>query len=461
MISVRAQLENGTRLATALGLVAALGSSAVAAAQGGAGGPEFQVNTYTTDAQQGPAVGVDARGAFVVVWQSWGSSETDTYHWSIQGRRFAAGGAPLAAQFQVNYWTYSNHYIEQEGPPAVAVGSQGEFVVGWGDTQCSSPYPYGCYYGMVAVRRFDAAGVPQGIETDVNDLTLGSPPELARSAATGNFVVVWSGTLSNGGDLSEDSVQAKLLDAAGQELGGQFQVNTYTQSRQYEPAVAADAAGDFVVVWSSAQAGGPDLTSAVQAQRYDATGVALGAEFQVNSYSIGSQRAPTVAMDPSGNFVVAWESSTSIEDPSLGIRARRFAADGTPLGDDFQVNSYTTGYQQRPRIATDSLGDFLVVWQSDGPSATDPSASSIQGRWFDAAGTPEGDDFQVNVYTTGAQESPAVAVRDRDHFVVVWQSLGSSDGDTSSWSVHGRWYGAFFLDGFETGDTSRWSSTAP
>jgi hypothetical protein len=451
------------RLALAFGLVAALGSARGADAQGGASGPEFQVNTYTTDAQQGPAVGVDAQGEFVVVWQSWGSGETDTYHWSIQARRFAAGGAPLAAQFQVNYWTYSNHYIEQEGPPAVAVGAQGEFVVGWGDTECFSPLPYGCYYGMVAVRRFDAAGLPLGIETDVNDLDLGSPPELARAASTGNFVVVWSGTRSSGTDDSEASVQAKRLDADGQELGSQFQVNTYTQSPQEDPAVAADAGGNFVVVWSSRQSSGPDDFRSIQAQRFDADGVAQGAEFQVNTYTTGDQQAPGVAMAPAGNFVVVWESSGSAESDTSGrsIQARRVAADGTPLGDDFEVNAYTTGDQVQPRIAIDALGNFLVVWRSDGSGATDTDSTSIQARWFDADGNAQGDQFQVNTYTTSAQNTPSVAVRDRDNFVVAWQGDGSGGTDTSAGSIHARAYGLPFLDGFESGDTSHWTSTAP
>jgi uncharacterized membrane protein len=33
--------------------------------------------------------------------------------------------------------------------------------------------------------------------------------------------------------------------------GAEFQVNTYTTDHQTSPAVAADAAGNFVVVWES------------------------------------------------------------------------------------------------------------------------------------------------------------------------------------------------------------------
>ena len=46
-------------------------------------------------------------GDFVVVWESNGSSGTDTSSWSIQGQRYASNGSTLGAQFQVNTYTTS------------------------------------------------------------------------------------------------------------------------------------------------------------------------------------------------------------------------------------------------------------------------------------------------------------------------------------------------------------------
>ena len=45
---------------------------------------------------------------------------------------------------------------------------------------------------------------------------------------------------------------------------------------------------------------------------------------------------------------------------------RRLSADGMLVGQDFQVNSYTTSQQSRPKVATTAQGDFVVVWDSDG-----------------------------------------------------------------------------------------------
>ena len=60
----------------------------------GTGSPaEFQVNTYTTDSQLRPSVAAAAKRAFLVAWQSYGSSGTDTSAWSIQGQRYSVADA--------------------------------------------------------------------------------------------------------------------------------------------------------------------------------------------------------------------------------------------------------------------------------------------------------------------------------------------------------------------------------
>ena len=95
-------------------------------------------------------------------------------------------------------------------------------------------------------------------------------------------------------------------DAAGTALGGEFQINSYVSSHQHFSTVAMDAAGNFVVTWSSyAQ---DSSVNGVYGQRYDAAGTALGGEFQINTYVSSNQQYSTVAMDAAGNFVVTWSS---------------------------------------------------------------------------------------------------------------------------------------------------------
>jgi len=52
-------------------------------------GAQFEVNTYTTNSQFVPSVAADSDGDFVVVWESNGSSGTDTSSYSVQGQRYS------------------------------------------------------------------------------------------------------------------------------------------------------------------------------------------------------------------------------------------------------------------------------------------------------------------------------------------------------------------------------------
>ena len=47
-------------------------------------------------------------------------------------------------------------------------------------------------------------------------------------------------------------------------------------------------------------------------------------------------------------------------------------------GDDIQVNTYTTNSQLSPSVSLDTDGDFVVVWASNGSDGTDSEGYSIQ-----------------------------------------------------------------------------------
>src|SRR3990172_2852705 len=144
-----------------------------------------------------------------------------------------------------------------------------------------------------------------------------------------------------------------------------------------------------------------------------------GVEFQVNSHTTSAQWVPAVASDASGNFVVTWES---IQDGSaLGIFGQRFSSSGLPQGAEFQVNSYTTNDQILPAVASGTNGDFVIVWASDGQDA---SGYGVFAQRFDAAGVPQGGEFRANTQAAGNQLKPGVASDAIGNFVVVWASDG-------------------------------------
>jgi len=418
----------------ALALIAMLPASVWGQAPAGS---EFGVSTYTTNDQTKPAIASDANGNFVVVWQSDGP---DGSNYGIFGRRFNASGVPQGSEFQVNTYTTNVQTF-----PSVASDANGNFVVVW-----ASIFVDGSDYG-VRGQRFDAAGAPQGAEFGVNSYVTGRQWINAVAAdPNGNFVVAWE---SVGQDGSGYGVFEQRFDAAGVPQGAEIRVNAYTTGDQRSPAVAADGSGNFVIVWISSAQDGSGF--GIFGRRFDASGVAQGSEFQVNTYTTNSQQVPAVAASATGDFIVTWMSNGQ-DASGFGIFGRRFDASGAPQGAEFRVNSYTTGAQAVPAVASDASGDFVVVWHSF--SGQDGSTYGVFGQRFDPAGAPKGAEFRVNSYTTSGQSAPAVASDSDGDFVVVWQSTGQ---DGSLEGVIGQRYGdLIFEDGFESGDLTRWSSAA-
>jgi hypothetical protein len=394
----------GYRVAVA---VFAVGLSASwVSAQVPAGG-EFRVNTYTTDSQYGPAVASDAVGNFVVAW----TSDDDGSGRGVFAQRHNTSGTPRGGEFRVNtYTTFKQAY------PSVASDAVGNFVVTW------MSYGQDGDEAGVFVQRFDASGAARGFEFRVNTYTTYSQwaPAVASDAA-GNFVVVWTSWRQDG---SEHGVFAQRYDASGAARGFELRVNTYTTSSQWGAAVASDTGGNFVVSWSSYWQDGS--YGGVFAQRFDASGAPRGSEFQVNTYTTFDQWWPSVASDPAGNFVVAWQSPR--DGSALGISARRFDAQGVPQGAEFQVNTYTAGYQYGAAVASDAAGNFVVTWSS---YWQDSSYGGVFAQRFDASGAPRGSEFRVNTYTANYQNSAAIASDPAGNFVVAWESYwqdGSYEG---------------------------------
>jgi len=230
---------------------------------------------------------------------------------------------------------------------------------------------------------------------------------------SGDFVIVWHSPLPSAPYLS---IFGRRYDSMGAPSGGEFQVNTYTTYHKISPAVAMDPSGAFVVVWTSYNQDG--WGTGVFGQRFDSSGAPAAGEFQVNTYTPGSQEKPAVAMNGTGGFVIVW-SGDGPDDDFSGVFGRRYDGAGFPLGAEFHVNTYTTNFQNDPAVAVDPSGRFVVVWTS---SYQDGSFAGVFGQRYDSVGMPLGGEFQVNTYTTGRQSDASVAMDSSGGFVVVWTS---------------------------------------
>ena len=393
--------------------LAVASSSTVALAQAKRGG-EFQINTTTGGFQRNAAIAVDPEGDFVVVWESYGQDGSGP---GVVARRFGPRGTVQSPELPINSFT-----LATQATPVIASDAAGAFVVAW----VSSPGQDGDGPGVFA-RRFDAYGAPQSVEFMVNTFTIDSQqfPDMARRDS-GEFVVIWSSYFQDG---SANGIFARRFDPTGVPQAVEFQVNEHTIGQQFGPAVAFDATGNMVIVWTSAQDGSE---TGIFARRFGLF-TAVGGEFQVNAYTSGLQSVPDVAVFPDGDFVVAWNSD--LEDGSdYGVFGRRFGSSGAPQGAQFQINSLTFGDQLRPVVLAETDGAFVAAWSSAGQDGSD---AGVFVRRFDEDGSPLGSETQVNSYTPGNQNAIAMA-GGGPGFVITWQS--PQDGDSNG--VFGQRFGA-------------------
>ncbi len=256
-------------------------------------------------------------------------------------------------------------------------------------------------------------------DQDTSALTRGSQQAIAYDAA-GNFVVVWASKSQD--DTGTDGVYARRFADDGTPLTGEILVNTTVADDQNMARVVSDAAGNFVVTWTSNQQDGNG--SGVYVRRFDANGVALTGEIAVNTTTSGDQENSVIAMNRgSGAFVVAWQGEGTGD--ADGIFFRRYAADGTALdATERRVNTSDSGAEGNPAAAMDTSGRFVVAFEVN---------NKMYFQRFDATGALQGTRVQVDnpvSNSTGA----AIAMDDAGNFTLVYREQSILTG------VWGRGY---------------------
>jgi len=374
-------------------------------------GAEFQVNQHTTGQQVLPSVAHSLDQWFVAVWSSDG---TDGSGSGIVGRRFDADGSVFRREFTVNTYTTGS-----QTQSVVGAADAGQFVVVWTNTEAQDGNGFGIFG-----QRFNATNGRVGSEFQVNAVTTGNQqtPDIAV-LPDGSFITVWRESR----DGSGTSIAGRRFDTNATPLANNFTVNSGTAGDQILPAISAADDGTFVVTFASY--GGDDpadvSTAGVFARRFDSNGAPIGNDFQVNAYTTGSQTSPDVGVQPGGGFVVVWEDAGQFERRS--ILGRLYDATGTAASEELAIGADGAFVRENPHVAVGGDGSFVVTWES---APQDGSSRGAFARRFSAAGTPLGEEFQVNSFTPGSQYNTAIADSSRDSLMVVWQSPqdGSADG---------------------------------
>jgi hypothetical protein len=214
----------------------------------------------------------------------------------------------------------------------------------------------------------------------------------------------------------------------------EFQVSTYISGNQEKSEITTLEDGGFVVVWASSGQDGDGY--GVYAQRYDANGIKDGDEFQINTYTTGNQLEPSTTALKNGGFVVTWTAEGQDSDRTA-VYGQIYDRDGVRQGVEFQVNTYETLEQSNPATTELHDGGFVVSWASFGQ---DTDEDGIFAQRFDLNGAKQGAEFQVNTEFKAWQSGTSLATSaDEGSFIITWQSQfqdGSDDG------IYGQSYNA-------------------
>jgi hypothetical protein len=361
---------------------------------------------------------------------------------------------PLGEETAVNVQTYGS-----QSHPAAAIDAAGNVFVVWMDHQ---------RWGIRG-RVYDAAGLPVTgeirISANVFEVGLDAQPRVA-ALGNGDFIVVWRGDSGGGFRL-------RRFNALGQPLSDTISIYDVPLETVFDPDVAADPAGGFVLTWISSSS-----SFRVLAQRFDADGAPRSGAFFVSSENDGRKTRPRVAVDPaSGSFLIVWIDDRETENPD--VWARRFTSSGQPQGPEFLVNIEKSGealgavpvfhgggssvvwsnqdpqweiVAQRfdgagtrvgpavllsgapgfyslypaPAVAVAPGGGLLVLWAGPDPRGADPYEfvpnAAVMGRLFDDSWQPASAPFEVNTYVPWSQTEPAVVVDGQGRFSAFWGS---------------------------------------
>lgn len=405
--------------AFALAVAALAPGFAAQAAPGDKLGSEFRVNTLTAGNQGAPAIAHASNGDFVVAWADYSTGNAGIYF-----RRYRADGAAKdAAAVKVAAPFGSDISQGLVANPDVAMDEEGDFVVAWqnnADPQYSA--------NSVRLRRYAKGGQPK----DPAPIALSGSCTFVESGAPsvsmdrdGDFVVGYQSYFSDA-NYASFRIAATRYKADGTAAG------CLDLDFGYAPQVAMESDGDFVIAYETYEDGGSvgPLHVGIVARRYAADGTARDAD-RIPVAAVPPLAFPSdLALNDLGEFIVTWASPFPPE-PGAGsnILMRRYNGDGTPKAGAEQVNAAGTGIHRESQIGLANDGSFTVAWERLTESQNN---AEVFWRSFRPDGTPVTDFHQrANTFTTGFQDDPALSVRADGGFVVAWESQkqdGSGDG---------------------------------
>jgi hypothetical protein len=231
--------------------------------------------------------------------------------------------------------------------PAIVFQTNFDFAVAWqadrGDGSGKHDI-YARFYYAFGV----AKGPPFKVNTSSSDATL---PAMAYDSSSSNVFIAWQEFDPSAGNirLSKFTKDGALVGSVNGSVN-----TTHDATLRTDTQLAVDGGGTVIATWTDARS--PET---IYRRRFsNALGDLEAQQLQVDDPSpvpIGADVAvrPTIAIDASNNFVIAWQGSMNdfTQDTWNGF-ARSFDASGATKKNDFRVDIAPRGAAARsPRVA--------------------------------------------------------------------------------------------------------------
>lgn len=396
-----------------LAISAALGQSSL--------GPEIRLNS-----QSGIVFDLDVSagsdGVFTTVWTH--AADPFQGFQQIMARRYTRGGA--SSEMSLVRAALPYRVIEL---PRVVPGAGGDWTIFY-----SQSLPNG--YEEIFGSRFSSQGSHLGSRFQVSPgpKSTAQVHAVARLPSDGYFV------------LSEDDlclscqaplhhVFARVLTADGSPSSPYFLVDTETSRTGFcgAKSLGSDALGNVVAVWEAQPPVVEPKQTSIVAQRFSSSGLRLASTFLITKPSSAIVFSPSVSVNPAGDFVVVWQYQPDPNTPR-SLHARHFSKDAKPMGQEFVVEADSVADAIVPSIASDSRGNYVVVWTS----YTTAYCPSVKGRLYRPDDTPAGPAFYLSSGPGTCDQFPKVAFGPNGTFAAAWIRLlddGGSDIYASMFKV--------------------------
>lgn len=297
----------------------------------------------------------DPDGSFLVAWTGRTLSGPVL---NVYVRRFNPNGTPRGKTIRANAPSTSDRHS-----PVVAIGPDGRFAVAW-RADVTGTIPSGDYVLTDAVARiFTAKGIPVTPEILVLEADHPSPAgDDANDAYPTSVALAPDGTLSvlaRKYGICIRSFLARVPPGGNSpgSLSDLTRASCSNASNSLNESLAMGKDGSLVATWRGFEA---------EAQRFSPSGAPRGESFLISQESADAQVDPAVALQAGGSFVIVWTETEGRDGDGKGIFGRAFDPQGRPRTRDFRINVTTAGDQFDPAIAAARRGPVVVVWSGPG-----------------------------------------------------------------------------------------------